>query len=73
MKRVEVDEQIGSQCCTSAAADFNAKVLRKLRRALAANPDTDLLSIFPAEYSMRLGRKKQQKDSEGICLIFYLD
>ncbi len=70
---MRADEPIDSQYCMSAAANFNAKVLRKLQRAFAANPDTDLLSIFPAEYSARLGRMKKQKSGKGACLIFHLD
>ncbi len=73
MKGVGSDEQIGSQRCKSTAAQFNAKVLRKLRKAFAANSDTDLLSIFPAEYSVRLGEMKKQKAGKGTCLIFYMD
>ncbi len=73
MKGVRPDEKIGSQRCMSPAAQFNAKVLRKLRKAFAANPDTDLLSIFPVEYSVRLGSMKKQKAGKPICLKFYLD
>ena len=66
MKRVGMDEQMSSMRYTSVAANFNAKVLRKLQKAITANPDTDLLSIFPTEYSVRLSRMKQQKAGMGI-------
>ena len=45
---------------SSEAVEFNAKALRKLQRALKANPEADLLSLLPTEYSERL-RKKQSK------------
>ncbi|KAL2037481.1 hypothetical protein N7G274_009762 [Stereocaulon virgatum] len=61
MKGVVADEQTGSQRCPSAAANFNAKVLRKLQKAFTDNPNANLLSVFPTEYSLRLGTKKKQK------------
>ena len=73
MKRNLEDEKIISQSCTSVAANFNAKVLRKLQKAFAANPDTDLLSIFPTGYSARLNRMKTQKAGRGFCLILYFN
>ncbi|CAF9934667.1 MAG: hypothetical protein ALECFALPRED_006055 [Alectoria fallacina] len=39
---------------TSEAAKFNDRVLRKLQRAFAADPEGDLLANFPTGYSTRL-------------------
>lgn len=73
MKGVGADEETGSQRCPSAAANFNAKVLRKLQKAFTDNPDANLISVFPTEYSLRLSTKKKQKAGKCIYLIFYLD
>lgn len=62
-----------SQLCRSVAANFNAKVLRKLQNAFAANPETDLLSVFPIEYSERLNRMKSQEAGKIFCPVFHLD
>lgn len=44
MERKREDEHIDPQ---SLSAGYNAGVLLKLQYAFAANPDTDLFSIFP--------------------------
>lgn len=72
MKRVGTDEQMSSMRYTSVVANFNAKVLRKLQKAIAANPDTDLLSIFPTEYSVRLSRLKKQEAGKEFYPAFHL-
>lgn len=66
-------EPMDSQSCRSAAANFNAKVLRKLQNAFAANPETDLLSMLSTEYSARLRRMKSQKAGKEFCLMIHLD
>lgn len=66
-KRPQVDEQADTQ---PHGAGFNARVLRKLQKALAANPQTDLLSIFPINYSARLKRMKDQNAGKDACLMF---
>ena len=43
---------------TTAAADFNNKVIKKLQKALAKDPEVDLQTLFPSEYSSRLEAKK---------------
>lgn len=55
------DEQIDSQRNRSPAANFNAKVFRKLPKAFAASPDANLLPIFSKESSARLSKMKEQK------------
>lgn len=67
----------------SAAATFNARVLKKLQRNLDFDPEIDLLSLFPSKYTTRLNDlKKSALDDEGtLCppvllhriLIFVLD
>ncbi|KAL6713014.1 hypothetical protein ACLMJK_009410 [Lecanora helva] len=44
---------------TSEAAEFNAKVLRKLQKVLKAEPEANLLSLIPTEYSERLENKQR--------------
>lgn len=66
MEQIRADEKISSQRCTPASANFNARVLRKLQKAFAANPDTDLLSAFPTEYSARLDRMKKQEAGDKV-------
>ena len=49
---------------TSEAAKFNDRVLRKLQRAFAADPEGDLLANFPTGYSTRLAGRKEQVAGE---------
>lgn len=55
---------------SSEAVDFNAKALRKLQRALKADPEADLLSLLPTEYSERL--RKKQRPSKYYNLVIYI-
>ena len=75
MKRIRVDEDNGSsptkkkarieeETDTSEAAKFNDRVLRKLQRAFAADPEDDLLANFPTGYSARLAGRKEQVAGE---------
>lgn len=59
-KKVRADEEIS----VSDAAKFNDRVLRKLQRAFAANPEDDLLANFPTGYSTRLAGRKKQDEGE---------
>ena len=72
MKRIRVDEDASppatkkarpnQETHNSEAAKFNEMVIRKLQRAFAVDPEDDLLSKIPSEYSTRLaGRKKQDE------------
>ena len=54
----------------SEAVDFNAKVLRKLQKALKADPEANLLSLLPTEYSERLIQK--QRPREYCYLMIYI-
>ena len=62
------NEQAESQEPRSTAASFNDQVLRKLKNAFIANPETNLISLFPNEYSERLAKRKEQETSEYLCL-----
>jgi len=73
MERIQTDESMKSQSSRSAAANFNAKVFRKLQNAFAANPEIDLLSMFPTNYSERLNGKMNQEAGKTICPIFHLE
>ncbi|KAI9802929.1 MAG: hypothetical protein M1825_002160 [Sarcosagium campestre] len=52
----------------SAAAKFNVSVLRKLERALEANPEIDLTTVFPNHYAVRLAGRKSDKDMEEVTI-----
>ena len=51
----------------SAAAKFNATVMRKLQKAIAKDPEVDLFTVFPSNYVSRLAGRKSQK---GGRLLF---
>jgi hypothetical protein len=57
----------------SEAAQFNRMVLRKLQKAIAADPEIDLTSKLPTNYSIRLAERK----TKGMWIDFrpwlYLD
>lgn len=48
----------------SAAAKFNATVMRKLQKAIAKDPEVDLFTVFPSNYVSRLAGRKSQKGGE---------
>ncbi|KAK6516477.1 hypothetical protein TWF506_006384 [Arthrobotrys conoides] len=50
----------------SDAAIFNSRVFAKLQRALAADPEVDLVSLLPFEYQSRLAARKIVDDKEDI-------
>ncbi|KAL8838835.1 MAG: hypothetical protein Q9170_001990 [Blastenia crenularia] len=70
MKRPRVDEETNSQSPTSAAANLNTKVLRKLQQAFEADPTIDLLSIFPTGYSTRISRMRKQDVGRAQSLSY---
>lgn len=43
----------------TAAAEFNRRVMKRLQKALARDPEVNLQEIFPSEYNSRLARKIQ--------------
>ena len=45
----------------SAAAKFNVAAMRKLQRALEADPEVDLANALPLMYSSRLAARKTNK------------
>ncbi|KIW62840.1 hypothetical protein PV04_10970 [Phialophora macrospora] len=49
----------------SEAAALNQRVLRKLHRFLADNPEVDLLSLFPTDYSTRLKLRINEPSAWG--------
>jgi hypothetical protein len=54
----------------SEAAKFNTMVLKKLKKVLAEDPEVDLLSKFPSEYSARLAKRKTAIRDDGRCCDF---
>ena len=48
----------------SAAAKFNVAAMRKLQRALEADPEVDLANALPLMYSSRLASRKTNKGNE---------
>src|SRR5438876_2690542 len=50
---------------TSPASKLNAQVLKKLQKELDTNPEVDLISKFPTDYSNRLTKAKGHKEREG--------
>ena len=56
------------------AAQPNTRVFKKLEKALASNPEVDLLSLFPSTYSTRLAnRKKIATNNNGRSMRVVLD
>ena len=56
------------------AAQLNTLVFKRLEKALASNPEADLLSLFPSTYSTRLAkRKKIATDNNGMLMCVVLD
>lgn len=56
------------------AAQLNTLVMKRLEKALASNPEVDLLSLFPSTYSTRLAkRKKIATDNNGMPRRVVLD
>lgn len=56
------------------AAQLNSRVFKKLEKALASNPEVDLLSLFPSTYSIRLAkRKKIATDNNSMSIRVILD
>jgi hypothetical protein len=46
---------------TSEAANFNARVLSKIERALKEDPEVDISVVLPMNYSSRLASRKIAK------------
>ena len=53
----------------SEAAKFNAKVLQKLQKALKVDPEADLCSLLPANYSERVDGRRKQALGERASLV----
>nr|XP_023908626.1 uncharacterized protein LOC112020299 [Quercus suber] len=52
----------------TGAAELNTRVLRRLEKALASDPEADLLSLFPSTYSERIAKKQKNfaADTDGM-------
>lgn len=61
-QRTQCDTDIDyvEQTEISPAAKFNRVVLRKLQKALDSDPEIDLASLLPLQYSSRLAAKVVQ-------------
>lgn len=51
---------MSTEMVESEAAQFNRMVLRKLQKAIEADPEVDLASKLPANYSSRLAERKKE-------------
>jgi hypothetical protein len=49
---------------TSLASELNTRVLKNLQKALDTNPEVDLISKFPTDYSNRLTKAKGHQERE---------
>jgi hypothetical protein len=47
------------------AAEYNQRMLRKLQRALAREPDIDITTVLPSQYTSRLAAKKPSLCAEA--------
>lgn len=54
----------------SDAANFNERVLRKVQKALAKDPQADITTLLPLDYSARLASRKIVK---GKFYMVFLD
>lgn len=57
----------------SEAAVLNKKLMRRLAKALEADPETDLTNILPRRYSSRLARGKVENSEHTSDRIRRLD
>nr|POF15591.1 hypothetical protein CFP56_48785 [Quercus suber] len=55
----------------TGAAELNTRVLRRLEKALASDPEADLLSLFPSTYSERIAKKQKNfaADTDGASTL----
>lgn len=61
---------MATEVTESEAARFNRIVMRKLQKAIEADPEVDLACRLPTNYSLRLaGRRKENKGSECYILL----
>jgi hypothetical protein len=68
-KRKAGEEESNDEPKLSPAARFNQSVLMKLQRALDADPETNLLDLFPNNYAGRLaGRKEGQSTVQNPAI-----
>lgn len=51
---------MSTEMVESEAAQFNRMVLRKLQKAIEADPEVDLASKLPTNYSSRLAERKKE-------------
>ena len=61
---------MATEVIESEAARFNQIVMRKLQKAIEADPEVDTAFELPTNYSLRLaGRRKEKKGSECYILL----
>ncbi len=53
----------------SEAANFNATVLRKIRRAFEEDPEIDISTVLPSNYSSRLASRKITEGKYRIAIL----
>lgn len=53
----------------SEAANFNATVLRKVQRALEEDPEIDISTVLPSNYSSRLASRKTAEGEYRIAFL----
>jgi uncharacterized protein YccT (UPF0319 family) len=71
MARKRSLETVSDEQATEAAT-LNARVFKKLEKALASDPEVDLLSLFPSNYSTRLKKRKRTvTDNNGMSRVLF--
>lgn len=63
----------GKTISNSEAAKFNARTLRKLQAAVSHDPEIDLATQMPINYSSRLIEMRASKDALGKQNEGYID
>ena len=53
---------------SSPAAQFNCRVMKRLTRVLEKDPQADLATYLPIEYSLHLA-KKVERDASAVTTI----
>jgi hypothetical protein len=63
----EDPDSISIEDGNDAAAEYNQRVLRRVQRALAREPDIDITTVLPSQYTSRLAGKKPSLCVEATC------
>jgi hypothetical protein len=64
-RKRKIDDTNGQTISVSKAAKFNAHTLRKLQAAVSHDPEVDLTTRMPIDYTSRLTRMQTSKEVLG--------